>query len=148
LILDEPMSGLDPVGRKEVRDLILDERKSGRTIFFSTHILSDVETMCDRVAILRKGEVVVSGRLGELLRSDVRRTDVALLGASDELARECEAAGHVVRRLGPRLVIEIEGEAKVSAILKRALELDCGISEVTPRHETLEDLFVREAIDA
>ena len=148
LILDEPMSGLDPVGRKEVRDLILDERKNGRTIFFSTHILSDVETMCDRVAILRKGEVVVSGRLGELLRSDVRRTDVALLGASVELATECEAAGHSVRRVGPRLVIEIEGEAKVSAILKRALELECKILEVTPRHETLEDLFVREAIDA
>ena len=146
LILDEPMSGLDPVGRKEVRDIILDERKNGRTIFFSTHILSDVETMCDRVAILRKGEVVVSGRLGELLRSDVRRTDVALVGASEELERELQAAGHAVRRLGPRLVIEVEGEAKVSAILKRALELECMISEVTPRHETLEDLFVREAI--
>jgi ABC-2 type transport system ATP-binding protein len=148
LILDEPMSGLDPVGRKEVRDIILDERKNGRTIFFSTHILSDVETMCDRVAILRKGEVVVSGRLGELLRSDVRRTDVVLVGASEELERELQAAGHAVRRLGPRLVIEIEGEAKVNAILKRALELECVISEVTPRHETLEDLFVREAIDS
>lgn len=146
LILDEPMSGLDPVGRKEVRDIILDERKNGRTIFFSTHILSDVETMCDRVAILRKGEVVVSGRLSELLHGDVRRTDIALLGASEELERECVAAGHGVRRMGPRLVIEVEGEAKVSALLKRALELDCAISEVTPRHETLEDLFVREAI--
>jgi ABC-2 type transport system ATP-binding protein len=147
LILDEPMSGLDPVGRKEVRDLILDERKNGRTIFFSTHILSDVETMCDRVAILRRGEVVVSGRLGELLRSDVRRTDVAVLGASEEFERECLAAGHTVRRLGARLVIEIEGEAKLPLILKRALDLGYAISEVTPRHETLEDLFVREAIE-
>jgi ABC-2 type transport system ATP-binding protein len=147
LILDEPMSGLDPVGRKEVRDLILDERKNGRTIFFSTHILSDVETMCDRVAILRRGEVVVSGRLGELLRSDVRRTDIALQGASEEFAEECEAAGHTVRRLGPRLVIEIEGEAKVSPVLRRAFEQGCAISEVTQRQETLEDLFVREAIE-
>ncbi len=147
LILDEPMSGLDPVGRKEVRDLILEERKNGRTIFFSTHILSDVETMCDRVAILRRGEVVVSGRLGDLLRSDVRRTDIVLLRASEDFATECEAAGHRVRRLGPRLVVEIEGETKVNAILKRALELECVISEVTPRSETLEDLFVREAIE-
>jgi ABC-2 type transport system ATP-binding protein len=147
LILDEPMSGLDPVGRKEVRDLILDERKNGRTIFFSTHILSDVETMCDRVAILRRGEVVVSGRLGELLKRDVRRTDVALLGASEEFAVECETSGHTVRRLGSRLVIEIEGETKLPVILKRALELGFTISEVTPRQETLEDLFVREAIE-
>jgi ABC-2 type transport system ATP-binding protein len=147
LILDEPMSGLDPVGRKEVRDLILEERKNGRTIFFSTHILSDVETMCDRVAILRRGEVVVGGRLGDLLRSDVRRTDVALLGASEEFAGECQAAGHVVHRHGLRLIIEIEGEAKVAPLLKRALDLDFAISEVTPRQETLEDLFVREAID-
>src|SRR5690606_1788257 len=61
LILDEPMSGLDPVGRKEVRDLIFDERDNGRTIFFSTHILSDVESLCDSVTILRAGEVVVDG---------------------------------------------------------------------------------------
>ena len=147
LILDEPMSGLDPVGRKEVRDLILDERRNGRTIFFSTHILSDVETMCDRVAILRRGEVVVSGRLGELLRSEVRRTDVALVGASADFAAECEASGHAVRQLGARLVVEIEGEAKVSTLLKRALELGYQVSEVTPRHETLEELFVREAIE-
>ncbi|MEP7052615.1 MAG: ABC transporter ATP-binding protein [Pseudomonadota bacterium] len=147
LILDEPMSGLDPVGRKEVRDLIVEERKNGRTIFFSTHILSDVETMCDRVAILRRGEVVVSGRLGDLLRSDVRRTDIVLLSASEDFAAECQTAGHTVRRLGPRLVVEIEGETKVSALLKRALDLGCAISEVTPRSETLEDLFVREAIE-
>ncbi len=147
LILDEPMSGLDPVGRKEVRDLILEERKNGRTIFFSTHILSDVEAMCDRVAILRRGEVVVSGRLGDLLRKEVRRTDVVVLGASDEFATECEASGCSVQRLGARLVLAIEGEANVAAILKRALGLGFSISEVTPRHETLEDLFVREAIE-
>src|SRR5882724_13053421 len=81
LILDEPMSGLDPVGRKEVKDLILDERKRGRTIFFSTHILSDVEAMCDEVTILRQGTAVVSGKLSELLRREVQRTDIGVLGA-------------------------------------------------------------------
>ena len=99
------------------------------------------------MAILRRGEVVVSGRLGELLRSDVRRTDVAVHGASPEFGSECASAGHTVRRLGARLVIEIEGEARVGDVLKRALELGLSISEVTPRHESLEDLFVREAID-
>jgi ABC-2 type transport system ATP-binding protein len=85
LILDEPMSGLDPVGRKEVRDLIIRERSAGRTIFFSTHILADVETICDRVTVLRQGEVVISGALRELLRGDVLRTDISLAGASEEL---------------------------------------------------------------
>ncbi len=103
--------------------------------------------MCDRVAILRRGEVVVSGRLGDLLRKEVRRTDVVLQGASAEFASECEASGCTVQRLGARLVLAIEGEANVAAILKRALGLGCSISEVTPRHETLEDLFVREAIE-
>ena len=68
LILDEPMSGLDPVGRKDVRDLILEERARGKTVFFSTHILSDVETLCDYVTILRQGNVVVSGKLSDLLQ--------------------------------------------------------------------------------
>jgi ABC-2 type transport system ATP-binding protein len=146
LILDEPMSGLDPVGRKEVRDLIVDERRRGRTIFFSTHILSDVETLCDRVTILRRGEVVVSGRLHELLNRDARRTDIVLANASDELEREYAAAGHAPRRAAERLVVSAEGEAAVRVVLERALAAGASVVEVTPRTETLEDLFVREAI--
>jgi ABC-2 type transport system ATP-binding protein len=148
LILDEPMSGLDPVGRKEVRDLIFDERKKGRTIFFSTHILSDVEALCDRVTILRRGEVVVSGRLRDLLKRDVRRTDIALTGAGDQLISSLAGAGHGIRREGARVVVEIEGESRVAEVLKQALDAGANVSEVTPRHETLEDLFVREAIAA
>jgi ABC-2 type transport system ATP-binding protein len=148
LILDEPMSGLDPVGRKEVRDLIAEERKRGRTIFFSTHILSDVEMLCDEVTILRRGEVVVSGRLLDLLKRDVRRTDIALSGATSELVERFSSAGHGVRTMGPRVLIEIEGEAKVPDVLRAALEAGARVDEVIPRHETLEDLFVREAIDA
>ena len=147
LILDEPMSGLDPVGRKEVRDLIVAERKAGRTIFFSTHILSDVETLCDRVSILRRGEVVVSGRLGDLLKREVRRTDVTLQGVGSELAERLDGLGHSLRRLGEHLVVEIQGSANVPDVLRLALDAGATIGEVTPRHETLEDLFVREAID-
>ncbi len=77
LILDEPMSGLDPVGRKEVRDLIVEEKKAGRTVFFSSHILSDVEILCDRLCILRRGEVVVSGAMGDLLGTSGHRFEVA-----------------------------------------------------------------------
>jgi ABC-2 type transport system ATP-binding protein len=148
LILDEPMSGLDPVGRKEVRDLILEERSQGRTIFFSTHILPDVETMCDRVAILNRGKVVVSGELKQLLRSSARRTEVHVLDATEEFQRACEADGHTTRRIRNRLVVEVEGERKVDRVVRQAFEADLAVAEMTPRSETLEDLFVREALDA
>ena len=146
LILDEPMSGLDPVGRKEVRDLIVDERRQGRTIFFSTHILSDVETLCDEVSILREGRVVVSGRLDELLNRDVQRSDVVLKGASEELARSLEAQGHRTRRAGDSLIVETEGEGGVKSVLEASLGAGASVFEVTARNETLEDLFLREAI--
>jgi len=146
LILDEPMSGLDPVGRKEVRDIIVEERRRGRTIFFSTHILNDVETLCDRVTILRRGQVVVSGRLDALLNREVRRTDIVLLGASAELESNLSAQGHAARRSGERLVIEASGEAAVRSVLEAALAAGANVVEAVPRHETLEDLFVREAI--
>jgi ABC-2 type transport system ATP-binding protein len=147
LILDEPMSGLDPVGRKEVRDLIVFERAQGRTIFFSTHILSDVETLCDRVAILRRGEVVVSGKLGDLLRREVKRVDLTFEGDTGAFERELAAEGAVVRRAGDRLVVELEGAANVEPLLRRALDRGLGVAEVVRKHETLEELFVRKAID-
>ena len=146
LILDEPMSGLDPVGRKEVRDLILDERKRGRTIFFSTHILADVETLCDRVTVLRRGEVVVSGKLRELLRGEVLRTEITLGDASEGLEEKLRAAGHGTQRVVGELVVAVEGAANVAEVLKAALDAGAEVLEVTPRKETLEDLFVRRAI--
>jgi ABC-2 type transport system ATP-binding protein len=146
LILDEPMSGLDPIGRKEVRDLIVEERRRGRTIFFSTHILNDVESLCDRVAILRKGEVVVSGRISELLRRDARRTEITLAGEYASLRATLESEGLVCKEVAGMLVIQAEGAALLKTILERALALDLSVEQVISRHETLEDLFVREAI--
>jgi ABC-2 type transport system ATP-binding protein len=145
LILDEPMSGLDPVGRKEVRDVIVDERRNGRTIFFSTHILNDVETLCDRVTILREGSVVVSGALSELLKRDVRHTDITLINASEELERSF-GAEHQVARSAERLVVSVRGAGAVEKVLAAALSAGAVVAEVIPRHETLEELFVREAI--
>jgi ABC-2 type transport system ATP-binding protein len=145
LLLDEPMSGLDPVGRKEVRDLIVDERRNGRTIFFSTHILGDVETLCDRV-ILRSGEVVVSGVIRELLRGESRRTDVTLAHAGEELERALAGSGLKTHRVAEHLVVEVEGEARVGEVLRRALDAGARVVEVVARRETLEDLFVRRAI--
>ncbi len=146
LILDEPMSGLDPIGRKEVRDLIVDDRRRGRTIFFSTHILNDVESLCDRVAILRQGEVVVSGRIADLLRRDARRTELTLAGDYAALHAALTSEGASAKEVGGMLVVLAEGADTLSSLLARALAAGLSVEQIIPRHETLEDLFMREAI--
>jgi ABC-2 type transport system ATP-binding protein len=146
LILDEPMSGLDPVGRKEVKDLIFAERDRGRTIFFSTHILGDVEAMCDRVAILREGRVVVSGALRQLLRGEVLGTEIALAGASDALCEALAGQGLTLTRRPDVVLVEIEGEARVGEVLQEALTAGAQVVEVSRRRETLEDLFLKKAL--
>jgi ABC-2 type transport system ATP-binding protein len=146
LILDEPMSGLDPVGRKEVRDIVLEERQRGRTVFFSSHILSDVEMMCDRVCILRRGEVVVAGALRDLLHEDKRRSEVTLAGASEGLVAEIGDLAQGIHRAGDTLVMEIAGESALRQVIEKALAAGAQLQSVTPKRETLEDLFVREAL--
>jgi ABC-2 type transport system ATP-binding protein len=146
LILDEPMSGLDPVGRKEVKDLIVEERQGGRTVFFSTHILGDVETLCDEVAILRRGVIVVQGKLDELLRRDTQRIGVTLSGVGPKVSAHVALKGFRALAQGGRLRVELEGTAERDQLLRLAVEEGAEIEEVVFRHETLEDLFVREAI--
>jgi ABC-2 type transport system ATP-binding protein len=146
LILDEPMSGLDPVGRKEVRDIIFSEREQGRTIFFSTHILGDVEAMCDRVTILRKGEVVVSGEIRELLRGEVLETDVLLSGCSEEAKAALGAAGFTTHARPSLTLVTVAGSARVGDVLRIALDHNATVVEVAARRETLEDLFMKKAL--
>jgi len=146
LILDEPMSGLDPVGRKEVRDLIVEEKNRGRTVFFSSHILTDVEMLCDRVCILRKGEVVVAGALGDLLAAEKRRSEITIGLPSDELRRAIVPLAAAARDVGESLVLEVEGDAAVREILQRALADGARLQSMIPKRETLEDLFVRKAL--
>lgn len=146
LILDEPMSGLDPVGRKDIRDLIVAEAAANKTVFFSSHILSDVEMLCDAVCILRKGELVVSGKIDELVDKEVRRSEITLADAPEETltAIEKDAAG--VQRAGAKAVIEVQGEDAVRAVLSAALAAGARVEAVVPKRETLEDIFVRKAL--
>lgn len=145
LILDEPMSGLDPVGRKEVRDLIVHERQAGRTIFFSSHILNDVETLCDEVTILRKGEVVVSGRLDSLLRTDVKRWEV-IVENKPQISAWLNAQTRPFVESGDRLRIDVEGLQSVQDLMRELLAQGAIVHELMPRHESLEDLFLRKAL--
>jgi len=145
LILDEPMSGLDPVGRKDVRDLILEERGRGKTVFFSTHILADVETLCDRVCILRRGEVVESGPLASLLDRSTLESEVVLDDVSDDLARELAELG-AVRRSGAQATVTVSGEKAKRALLEKALARGATVVTLRGRRESLEELFVRRAL--
>jgi ABC-2 type transport system ATP-binding protein len=146
LILDEPMSGLDPVGRKEVRDLIVEEAEGGRTVFFSSHILSDVEMLCDHVCILRKGEVVAAGAMDELLGGDSRRSEITLVDVPAEVAAELTGLATTSQRLGKSLVLDVQGDEAVKTVLAKALAANVRVESLAPKRETLEDIFVRKAL--
>ena len=145
LILDEPMSGLDPVGRKEIRDLIVEEAAAGRTVFFSSHILSDVEMLCDRVCILKKGEVVAAGSIDELVGTGMHKSEITIVDPPEALVDQL--AKHVERtqRIGKTLVVDVSGDDEVRSVLKLVLDAGARIDTVTPKRQTLEDIFVRKA---
>ncbi|MHC4924311.1 MAG: ABC transporter ATP-binding protein [Planctomycetota bacterium] len=144
LILDEPMSGLDPFGRRLVRDLILEERARGKTVFFSSHILADVEEVCDFAVILSGGTVTAAGTVQELLGRGVRAYDVALRGAGAEVL-EGLAPGRVeqAREEGELLRARIPGDLDPAELHAAAAAAGGTIVELIPHRETLEDLFVR-----
>ncbi len=146
LILDEPMSGLDPIGRKEVRDLIVEQKQRGKTILFTSHILSDVELLCDRVGIVQRGRMSHYGRLEELLRAETRRAEVELESVSPELREELAAIATSLRELAGRVLLVVSGEEGAQPVLERALAGGARVVAVTPSRETLEDLFVRDAL--
>jgi ABC-2 type transport system ATP-binding protein len=146
LILDEPMSGLDPVGRKQVRDIILAQRRAGKTLIFTSHVLSDVEMLCDRIAIIHKGEVVARGTLDELLRREVRRVRIQLTNVSAELRQLLETRGLGLREHDGTTHVTIEGDHGVNPLLGEVMQHGATVIEVEPERETLEDLFVRKAV--
>jgi ABC-2 type transport system ATP-binding protein len=142
VILDEPMSGLDPLGRHLVRRLILELKDAGKTVFFSTHILSDAETLCDRVAVLRDGQVMASGPLNEILTIDVSHMEVILSGL-DAAQVEALGPGIAARNLGERWRVEAP-EASLHDVIGRALANGGRVLSVLPIRQSLEEFFVRE----
>jgi ABC-2 type transport system ATP-binding protein len=146
LILDEPMSGLDPIGRRQVREIIMAQRARGKTLIFTSHVLSDVELLCDRIAIINRGEVVARGTLDELLRREVRRVRIELADVSPTLRGQLEGRGLSMRGEATGLHLTIEGDHGVSPLLAEVLAAGATVREVEPERETLEDLFVRKAM--
>jgi len=143
VVLDEPMSGLDPIGRKEVRDLILELKRRGKTVLFSTHILPDVESLCDRVGVIIGGQLRDVGRIGELLSPRVNSVEMTVDGAVGETAEFLP--GRVLARDGSRLTLSFPDEASAQQAARQLLDGGGTLVSLTPHRETLEDLFVRRA---
>jgi ABC-2 type transport system ATP-binding protein len=143
VVLDEPMTGLDPLGRKEIRDLILELKREGRTVFFSTHILPDVEMTCDRVAMIFNGKLRSTGPLHELISARLISTEVGLQPGQAGLPALPPGARTVQNPDG--VVVELPESANLNAFLASAMAVGANVLSVTPRKESLEDLFVREA---
>jgi ABC-2 type transport system ATP-binding protein len=142
VFLDEPMSGLDPLGRKEIRDLILRLRDEGKTVFMNTHILSDMEMVCDRVAIIIGGRVRYQGRIKDYFGDGEQQVDVVLSNVSTDLAEVLEEQFEAKFR-GMRDLIEVRIPGKESrGLLETALRLDAEVVSMTPYRESLESVFM------
>ncbi len=148
VFLDEPMSGLDPIGRREIRELIADLRKNGTTIFMSTHILSDIEALCDNVAILRKGELAAAGKLDDLLTSqgENQSFEINVKGVSAEnLQNEIsKIAGSSITAKPSGATIQIIDENDVDKVLQTVKKAGGKLVSVQPVKQSLEELFVEK----
>lgn len=151
VFLDEPMSGLDPIGRRQVRQLISGLRERGTTVFMSTHILSDIESLCDEVAILRGGKLAATGSLDQLLKADdqQRGFEISLVGVSEDGLRENlkENAGLEIHAAPKGVIVVTPDESNIDIVLAAARSAGGKLISVQPIKQSLEELFVKEAAD-
>jgi ABC-2 type transport system ATP-binding protein len=136
LLLDEPTDGVDPVGRREIRDLLRDEAKNGTAILVNSHLLSEIEMTCDRVAVLRSGKVVAAGRVEDLTRQTAKYKVIAT-GMDDALLAQFHA-----ERVNGHIELSIDDLQQLNAMLDQIRARGGLVSELTPMRSTLEDVFV------
>ena len=148
VFLDEPMSGLDPLGRRDVRALILELRDQGRTIFFSSHILSDAEALCTRVAIVAKGRLAASGTLTDLKEFAIQGWELVMAGVPPEALERVRArARRVVTIGGDRYAIDLPPDGRPEELLRELAAAGATPVSLNPLRETLEDVFVRRVAE-
>jgi ABC-2 type transport system ATP-binding protein len=144
LVLDEPTSALDPIGRRDVRELIRELHADGATIMFNSHILSEVEAICDQVAIMRRGEIVRQGAIADLVRGSVDVTARVSNLADGDVQHVLEHAGCIqAYKHGDSWEFTVPGEEFLPGVASALVAAGGGILELSPRREGLEDMFMR-----
>ncbi|MBW1756320.1 MAG: ABC transporter ATP-binding protein, partial [Deltaproteobacteria bacterium] len=145
LVLDEPMSGLDPIGRKEVRDLLVEQRNRGKTLLFTSHILSDVELLCDRVVIMQEGEITSEGQVHDLLETAGRQVEIRLSSASQALKDSLSSRGTILDGGAGHLTLRVEGQKAVDEVIRISNAAGARLDAMIPERQTLEKLFLKNA---
>jgi len=145
LILDEPMSGLDPMGRKQMRDIILGCRDQGKTVVFSSHILSDVEMMCDRAAIILQGRLQQVISVRQILDRRIQYWELTCTGLASALVEQVRQQMLETVRTGEQILFKAETEQVAHHAMKTIVEAGGRILSLVPQRESLEDIFVQQA---
>jgi ABC-2 type transport system ATP-binding protein len=149
VFLDEPMSGLDPLGRRDVRALILELRDRGKTVFFSSHILADAEALCSRVAVVAGGRLAATGRLSDMIGFEVRGWELVMSDIPQAaIARVQTVARRVTEISHGRYAIELPVEQAPERVLVDLSGAGARLVSLTPVHETLEEFFVKRVAAA
>jgi ABC-2 type transport system ATP-binding protein len=148
VFLDEPMSGLDPLGRREVRNLILSLRDRGCTVFFSSHVLSDAEALCNRVAVLAHGKLVASGAIADLQAFNIRGWELIVSGLGPDLLERHRVRAQRVTPLGEhRYSLELPLEPAPELLLRDLIGGGAQLVSLNPIRDTLEDFFVKKVAE-
>ncbi len=141
VILDEPTSGLDPVGRRLVRDIIRELKQGGTTVFLNSHLLSEVEITCDRVAFIKHGEVIHTSPLQQLVEGELS-VEIRARGMTDEIMAGLRRWSPNVRQDGDHLSLTLAGEVDLPAVNRYLVEHGVDVYALSPKHVSLEDLFI------
>ena len=145
VFLDEPMSGLDPLGRRDVRALILELREGGRTVFFSSHILADAEALCSRVAVVAGGRLAASGRLTDLSEFRLRGWELVVANVSPSALERLRPIASRLTEISPgRYTVELPLTETPEAVIPMLTGLGTSLVSLNPLRDTLEDYFVQQ----
>src|SRR5436190_9384678 len=148
VFLDEPMSGLDPLGRHDVRSLILELRDQGRTVFFSSHILADAEALCRRVAVVAGGRLAASGTLTDILAFQVHGWELVVSGLSPEVLARVKPAVRQATEISPgRYALELSLDQSPDRILAELTAAGASLVSLNPMRDTLEDFFMKRVAE-
>jgi ABC-2 type transport system ATP-binding protein len=149
VFLDEPMSGLDPLGRRDVRALILELRDQGRTVFFSSHILSDAEALCRRVAVVAGGRLAASGKLSDILAFQVRGWELVVSGLTPEVLARIAPRVRRTTEISPgRYTLELALDQPPERLVPELSATGATLVSLNPLRDTLEDFFLQHVKEA